>query len=205
MLSSALRALQELVGTVPDLALRKRAFEERTGAFGPDDPWFEARSAAFLDDVLCGGLARELAPRLDEEQRTYVTPLERAHRGLFRVGRASTGFLLADVWSGVELPIVRPELGVADALASADGFVDGRVVGAWSEATGAEVALLPGAVFHGADATSAVESLLPLARQRSLSTAALLDSLLRMDHALRSLSRVKAAFAYRADALPKRS
>src|SRR5580700_5242471 len=33
-------------------ASMRRAFEERTGAFGPDDPWFEARSRAFWDDVM---------------------------------------------------------------------------------------------------------------------------------------------------------
>ncbi len=183
----------------------KRAFEARTGVFGPEDAWFEARSAAFLDDALSSqGMARAIEQELASEHRAYVTPLERAHRGLFRVRREGRGFLLSDAWSSVEFQIEPDDAGLADALKSAAGcFVDGRVVGAMN-AGHAEIALMPGAVFHSEDATSAILALLPLARERGLSTTSTLDSLLRMDHALRSLSRVKAAFAYRADALPRK-
>ena len=39
--------------TPPDeMRALHRAFEQRTGAFGPDDPWFESRSRAFWDDAL---------------------------------------------------------------------------------------------------------------------------------------------------------
>ena len=208
MLSSALLAMHERVGAAAHGArvlTLKRAFEARTGAFGPDDAWFEARSAAFLDDALTSqGMARTIEPELGPEHRVYVTPLERAHRGLFRVRRLGRGFLLSDVWSGVELHVdSEAGGGVADALKSAAGFVDGHVVGAIQRGA-CEIALMPGAVFHSEEATSAIETLLPLARDRGLSTGAFLDALLRMDHALRSLSRVKAAFAYRAEALPKK-
>jgi hypothetical protein len=63
------------------------------------------------------------------------------------------------------------------------------------------VALLPGAVFHPREATSAIPPVLDAARSRSLPTRDTLDALLRMERMLRSLSRVKAAYAYRADAL----
>lgn len=208
MLSSALLAMHEHLGAsarTGRVAELKRAFEERTGAFGPDDAWFEARSAAFLDDALCSqGMARAIQAELAAEHRAYVTPLERAHRGLFRVKREGRGFLLIDAWAGAELAIDSPEAGVVDALESAEGFVDARVVGTWAPERHAEIAVMPGAVFHAEDATRAIEALLPIARERSLATTTVLDALLRMDHALRALSRVKAAFAYRIDALPKR-
>ncbi len=208
MLSSALQAMHKQVGAPSQserVAELKRAFEDRTGAFGPDDAWFDVRSSAFLDDALsCQGLARAISPNLGPADRAYVTPLERAHRGLFRVRNEARGFLLVDAWSGAEFLIDAPDAGVKDALATANGFVDGRVVGVLNENVSAEIALMPGAVFHADDATRSIESLLPLARERLLSTTNFLDALLRMDHALRSLSRVKAAFAYRTEALPKR-
>jgi hypothetical protein len=204
MLSSALQAMHEHVGREGQsgrVAELKRAFESRTGAFGPDDPWFDARSAAFLDDALCSqGLARTLSTELSTEHRVYVTPLERAHRGLFRVRKEGAEFLLQDAWSGAEFSIAVTDPGLRDALSSAEGFVDGRVVGV---AEPIEIALMPGALFHSADATPAISALLPVARTRALSTTTLLDALLRMDHSLRALSRVKAAFAYRIEALPK--
>jgi hypothetical protein len=67
------------------------------------------------------------------------------------------------------------------------------------------IVLLPGAVFHAADALEPIRALVPEARARGLTTHAFLDALLRMDHALRALSRVKPAFAYRKEALPKAS
>ncbi len=207
MLSSALLAMHERVGAssrLTDVLACKRAFEVRTGAFGPEDAWFEARSAAFLDDALSlQGMARVIEEELAPEHRAYVTPLLRAHRGLFRVQREGKKFLLSDAWSSVEFQIEPEDAGVVDALKSASGcFVDGRVVAAMN-AGHAEIALMPGAVFHSEDATSSIEALLPLARDRGLTTTATLDALMRMDHALRSLSRVKPAFAYRAEALPR--
>jgi hypothetical protein len=48
-----------------------------------------------------------------------------------------------------------------------------------------------------------MRALLPVAKERGMATHAALDALLRMDHALRTLSRVKAAFAYRKESLPR--
>jgi hypothetical protein len=64
-----------------------------------------------------------------------------------------------------------------------------------------EVALLPGAIYHPHDATSAIEQVIGAARARDLTTDDTLDALLRMERSLRALSRVKAAYAYRAEAL----
>lgn len=204
MLTTALQAMTALA-TTPDYEARvaacKREFETRTGKFGPDDAWFEARSAAFFDDALTTqGLASAMAPLLSEEHRAFVAPLEAAHRGLFRAEKMGRAWVLRDTWSGIELVIDPPSDGLADALARASGYFDGRAVGTM-EAGVARVTLLPGAVFHAEDASPHIEALLPVMRERRLSTHAALDALLRMDHALRSLSRVKAAFAYRLQAL----
>jgi hypothetical protein len=190
-------------------AMRAR-FEARTGAFRPEDPWFEERSRAFwCDAVTTERFGRVVEAELTDEERAWLGPLERAHRGLFRAAAASLddgdrrgeqdARVLLDVWSGAELAVTtlddpsRAEL----AAASAQLF-DARVVGTedpW------EVALVPGAVFHPPDATTAITPVLVAARARSLRTDEALDALLRMERTLRSLSRVKAGYAYRAEAL----
>jgi hypothetical protein len=182
------------------LAMRA-AFEARTGSFSPRDSFFEARSSAFWDDALTsGGFGRELLPELSAESAAMVEPFARAHRGLFRVEPEDDRFLLVDEWSGAEFAVEPASPGLRDALERVSGLVDGRVVGV---PVSERIVLLPGAVFHAADAIDPIRALLPAARARKLETEALLDALLRMDHALRALSRVKAAFAYRKEALPR--
>ena len=176
--------------------LRAR-FEQRTGAFSAKDAFFEARSAAFWDDALTrGAFGRDLASDLSEKSRGAVEPLVRAQRGLFRVEKQSGETLLVDEWRGAEWLAAVATPGLRDAINQASSLVDGRVV-----SFGGAVVLLPGAVFHAADALEPIRALLPEARKADLGTHDFLDALLRMDHALRSLSRVKAAFAYRREAL----
>ena len=188
------------------LAMRAE-FEARTGSYSSRDSFFEARSAAFWDDALTrGAFGRELAAELADDARALVEPFARAHRGLFSVARPLDGrgrvetpddaFLLVDAWSGAELVAEPSTPGLRDALESASGLVDARVVGA-----AGRIVVLPGAVFHHADALAPTLALLPEAHARGLSTHDALDALLRMDHALRTLSRVKPAFAYRKEAL----
>lgn len=188
------------LGGAPALASRVAAmradFEARTGAFVPEDPWFEERSRAFwCDAATAGRFGREVREQLAEDERTWLGPLERAHRGLFRV----EGALLVDAWSGAELLVTSmDEASRGELDASAGQLFDGRVVGAEDPYV---VALLPGAVFHPRDATAAIAPVLAAARERAMTTAEVLDALLRMGRALRSLSRVKASYAYRAEAL----
>ena len=188
-------------------AMRAR-FEERTGAFAPDDDWFEERSRAFWSDAVTRmRFGREIEGELTAGERRWLAPLERSHRGLFR---ASEG-VLVDVWSGAELVVtVVDEASRAELDAAAGQLFDARVVGFSGGApmdgstdadVGWVVALLPGAVFHPRDATAAIEPVLAAARARDLATDDVLDALLRMERMLRSLSRVKAAYAYRPDAL----
>jgi hypothetical protein len=174
----------------------RAAFEGRTGAFLPEDAWFEERSRAFwCDAVTRGRFGREVGGRLGEDEQAWLGPLERAHRGLFR----AEGWLLVDAWSGAEfLVTTMDEASRAELEAATGQLFDARVVGADSPHV---VALLPGAVFHRRDATAAITPVLAAARARSLTTTEALDALLRMERTLRSLSRVKTAYAYRSDAL----
>jgi hypothetical protein len=208
------------------VAEMRARFEERTGAFAPEDPWFEERSRAFwCDAVTRERFGREVEGELTGEERAWLGPLDRAHRGLFR----ADGDVLVDAWSGAELIVTLvDEESQAELNAAAGQLFDARVVGSTDAhrgtgstdahrgtgSTGAHrgtgstdvvVVLLPGAVFHPRHATDAIAPVLAAARSRELSTDDVLDALLRMERTLRSLSRVKAAYAYRADALAQRT
>jgi len=192
----------------PRVAELRALFEARTGKFTPEDAWFEARSRAFWDDAITRqGFAVEAArgdATLSEEVRALAPAFARAHRGLFVI-EAQSIRSLRDVWSGAEFLVDEIDDGMRDALAAASAPFDARVVGvagAGAMRDGApRVALLPGAVFHPADAIEPIDAVLKAARQQGMTTDGTLDALLRMERALRSLSRMKAGYAYRASAL----
>jgi len=181
------------------LAKMRRAFEQRTGTFGAEDAWFEARSRAFWDDALTRqGFAREVAPTLPEEGRAWALAFDRAHRGLFRAEEADGKWVLRDAWSGAEMIVDAADDGSREALHAAAGLFDARVVAIGEPIS---IAMLPGALFHSEEATEAIESVLDAARAQGLDAHDVLDALLRMERRFRSLSRVKAGYAYRADGL----
>jgi hypothetical protein len=202
------------LGASPARAARveamRRDFEARTGAFlahgarpsgsGLDLAWFEARSRAFWDDAVTRqGFAREVAGELGPEAEPLVGALERAHRGLFRVERpGDEPAVLADAWSGAAFFVDDADPGTREALEAAAGLFDARLVGTPEPP---RVAILPGALFHPENATPAIDEVLAAARARGMAADAVLDALLRMERSLRSLSRVKAGYAYRAEAL----
>lgn len=176
------------------------AYQHRTGTFGPEDPWFEARARAFWDDALVTqGFASLAAANLGAEARSFADCLSRAHRGFFIVEEVDDrGARLVDVWSGAEL-LVRPiDETQALTLEHADGAMDARVTGV---PFGADLFLLPGAYHHPADAVAPAIEVLLAARRRGMQTQDVLDALLRMELVLRASSRVKAAFAYRVESL----
>ncbi len=188
-------------GRARQVAELRAAFEARTGSFASEDAWFEERSRAFWSDaVTAGHFGRLVEAELTEAERRWLGPLERAHRGLFRMAGRQT---LVDVWSGAELEVtVLDELETrAELDASVEGLqlFDGRVVGV--DGAGFSIALLPGLVFHPREATAPIEAVIRAARERAMNTPDVLDALLRMERTLRSLSRVKAGYAYRPDAL----
>ena len=144
-----------------------------------------------------GGFGREVEASLTPAEQQWLEPLERAHRGLFRV----EGRVLRDVWGGAVLELTAiDDSSRAELDASAGQLFDARVAGAFSPKV---VAFLPGAVFHPREASAAIELVLAAARATGLGTDDLLDALLRMERTLRSLARVKAAYAYRPEALAR--
>lgn len=178
-------------------------FCERTGDFGPEHDFFEARSRAFWDDALSGqGLGERLAAEIPEAHREGAVAIARAARGLFRVAPIEQGYHLTDEWNGARFFVASPPDGLRDALLRAEGYVDGRVAATLESH---ETLILPGALFHPADAIEAIDQLMVIARERGLSTQTFLDSLLTMERNLRAHSRVKAKYAYRPEALAQGS
>jgi hypothetical protein len=204
-------AIVSLLGGEPfaaRVAAARAGFQARTGAFGPEDAWFEARSRAFWDDATTRGGLAALACATPEAAETttgvgaWVGPFARAHRGLFVVAeREDEETVLHCLLTGVDLFVDDLEPGTRDALAAASAPFDGRVVAA---GTPIRCALLPGAVFHPEDAKEPILKVLAAAREKKLSPETTLDALLRMELSLRSLSRVKASYAYRPEALRAR-
>jgi hypothetical protein len=190
-------------GDLGEQAARLRAeFQKRTGAFGPEDPWFEARARAFWDDALTTSAFGLLAAqRLPPGVRAIAQCLRRSHRGFFLVDDSDDRFAsLIDLWSGAELLVRHLDETQALTLEHADGAMDARVTACPS---GSDLFLLPGAYHHAPEALAPATEVLVAARERGLSTGETLDALMRMDLVLRASSRVKAAFAYRAVALPQ--
>jgi len=184
----------------------RTAFERRTGAFGPEDAWFESRSRAFWDDALTTqGFAALAAPHAGREAAEVAPTFDRAHRGLFVVEEVDdAGAHLVDLWSGAELLVTHLDEAQALSLAHADSAFDGRVVASGSpDAPTPVLLLLPGCFHHAPDALEPIQGLLGVARERALERGAVLDALLRMDHVFRSSSRVKPAFAYKVESLPR--
>ena len=177
-----------------------RAFEVRTGSFGPDDPWFESRSRAFWDDMMTrqGVTAEVLGDVDDAPSPDWTGALARWHRGLFQSRNVQGSVVLSDLWSGAELVVHELDEASRDALAAPSGPFDGTVIAATDPV---RLALLPGAIFHAEEAEPAIAEVLTAARTRGLATGDVLDALLRMELSLQALSRVKPSYAYRPDAL----
>ena len=181
----------------------RAAFLDRSGRFDPGHPLADVRDRAAWEDALVrGGLCRAIAAELeDPAERALCRSLETAHRGIF-VSRALAGTeLCRDLWSGAEFVLLARDDVVRElALTTERGgcpLWQARLV-----ATPGGCVVLPGAVFHPVDALTPVEETLRVARERSLERDVVLDSLLRMEHAFRTLTRVKLAYAYRPAALP---
>lgn len=182
----------------------RELFQTRTGAFGPEDEWFESRSRAFWDDaVTTQGFARIAAPHLDQGMADVVTRFDRAHRGMFVVESSDDrGAHLVDLWSGAELLVRHLDEAQALTLAHAEGAMDGRVVaGPVAAGEVAPLFMLPGTLHHGPDATEPLQKVIAAARERDMKTGDVLDALLRMELVFESSSRVKAGFAYRVESL----
>lgn len=211
---SASSAYEELLvlGARPScadiVAEMRKTFEERTGAFGPEDAWFDTRGSAFWDDALTTQKFGSRVEGVSDGARVWALRFERAHRGLFRAFREGASFMLEDLWGGAAFVIDPPTEALASELVAAceengeEQLFDGRIAGS---ADPFSVTLMPGAVFHRAEASVAIASVLEAAKARGLTRDDALDALLRMDRKLQSHARVKATYAYRAELLAQKS
>ena len=184
----------------------REAFEKRTGAFGPEDPWFEARSRAFWDDALTAqGFATLAGPLLEgEDLATIAGRFDRAHRGVFVVEEVDQeGAHLVDLWSGAELLVHHLDEAQRVTLEHAEGPMDARVVAGLPDGGAPALFVLPGVLHHGPDALEPLGRVITAARERDMATGDALDALLRMELVFRSSSRVKAGFAYRVESLSR--
>jgi hypothetical protein len=181
--------------------LRER-FLERCGRFEPDHPAAAAReSAAWEDAMVRGGLLRVLADELDDAgERAIAVALLHAQRGVFAFERVDAQLLALDLWSRAQFVVV-PRDGIGRDVALAGVHYDSPPCQARVVASAEGVVVLPGAIFHPADARTAIEGALADARKRRLDTDQALDALLRMEHTWQTMSRVKVAYAYRADSM----
>lgn len=192
----AAAAAPELSGVVSEIRAR---FAERVGPFSPTDPWFEERSAALWDRVLCDRrvLAALGGQALSPEQRVVVDNLWRAQRGLFEVHPAGGTVDVMCVVSGAAFRLAKSDDAArAMSRGGEGGWIDGHVA-----ASAEGVALLPGFLVHPAEATEPMRALVSI----ELEFDALLDALLAMRHQLAARSRMKAKQVYRADALSPRT
>ena len=212
--SSAYEAYEAIVAALsqPDLAdavrARRAEREASSGATDGDDEGFEGRMQVFWDAAVTTPLLLErIRDRVSEGILAWIGPFGRAHRGLFAVDRDDSGAplmagsapIIRDVWSGAAFILTPlPPRELALALRTTEGRFDGRVVGCDAPL---RVALLPGALFHPPDATSAIDKVVAAAKAEGLAKDDALDALLRMEARLHAHSRVKPSYAYRADAL----
>jgi hypothetical protein len=202
VLSAVYEELIQRANAQPHAGLSRvlvRRFLERTGKLPPDHPQASFRHAAAWEDAMCsGGLARQIAPDLDDPvERNLTLLLERAHRGIFRFDTLGARHVVHELWSGAWFILVaRDDIGRAVSGDNLGSLCQGRVVGAPDGC-----AFLPGAIFHDAAATGCIESVLQAARKESIDDNTLFDALLRMDHALRTMSRVRPGWAYRVEVL----
>jgi hypothetical protein len=160
----------------------------------------EARLAAGLDDALTqGGLAARIAHSIeDPKARALARVIGRAQRGLFAIVPRPGPLVVRDYCRRGEFVVVDgDDVGRALRVPGAEpSLVDGRIVAA---ADGC--ALLPGAIFHPAEATPLLGDILAEARRLAIEPDDLCDTLLAMHHVFLALPRVKIGFAYKIESL----
>lgn len=177
----------------------RETFWERSGRFELAHPAREARERAAWDYALVrGGLAALFGPELaDGAERSQAARIARGHRGLFAFHDFEGIVIAEDVWSRAQFILSSTDdLGRALLAQSKreESLCDAYVV-----AVEGGVTTLPGALFHPVEARPLIEQTIESARRRGLTMHTVLDALLRMEHALQTLSRVSVRYAYRAE------
>ncbi|MBN1608872.1 MAG: hypothetical protein JW940_19755 [Polyangiaceae bacterium] len=181
----------------------RRQFHERCGRYDSNHPQAELREIAAWEDALVrGGLAGVAGGSLeDPQQRKLARAFTSAVRGVF-VFTVEAGHVIAqDLWSRAPLLVLDVDA-TGRALVPSDPATGTPPCQARLLPTLDGCTVLPGVVFHPADALTAIDHTLEVARERALDTDSVLDALLSMEHRWQTMSRVKVAYAYRAEFLP---
>ncbi len=176
-----------------------QAFLRRTGRFDAGGVEAARRMDAAREDALCrGGWAARLAGGLsDPAEQSLAALLPRAHRGVFVFDRVREHRIVRDILQGGAFLLVPRDSVGREVIDDNEGAVCvARLVGGMDGC-----AMLPGVVFHRADATPHIVEVVATARERGMAVDDVCEALLRMDHALQTLSRVRPAYAYRSEAL----
>jgi hypothetical protein len=182
----------------------RAAFAQRCGETPGDDPRAEARQGAGWEDALIeGGLAKKLAAGLTDPAECEVARLiAGAQRGVYVFEADRRSLRAVDLWSRAVFVMAERDHVCREldrrALSHDSPICQGHIL-----ASNEGCLLLPGTIFHPIDARAPIVGTLERARERRLPRRAVLDALLSMEHAFRTLSRVKVAFAYRPEALPR--
>jgi hypothetical protein len=178
----------------------REAFEDRTGTFPVDHGKAGERAAAAWEHVLIAdrlaiGLSQEMS---DPGERELTETMCKAQLGLYELCAHGGHRYVHDGWRGASFLLMpRDDMHRnAMALPEANGVFLGRVLALPEGCT-----VLPGAIWLPGDAVPLLPNLVAQAQQREMSLQNFSYALLRMDHAFATLSRVKAAFAFRPEAL----
>lgn len=190
----------------PDAIARARAeFAARTGTFEPDEAWFEERTRAAFDFALVewgdprGILLRAWAARAAAPDARVALALGRAVRGLYRVERRAEpdGVVRVIEQFGGAPMLLDDDASLVSRLRDGDVF-DGRVL-----LFDGAVRVLPGIVFHPAEALAAVTEILAAARAAGRAGSDILDGLLRMRMRFDRFTGMHARHVYRWDAIDR--
>lgn len=209
-LTSSPIAIEPLVDRIvsdsdPDAVARARAeFAARTGSFEPDDAWFEERTRAAFDFALVdwgeprGVLLQAWAARAPAQDARAARALGRSIRGLFRVERLAEepSVRLIELLGGASV-VLGAESSLVSRLRDGDVF-DGRVL-----LFDGAVRVLPGMVFHPAEAAAAMTEILAAARAAGRTDPRILDGLLRMRMRFDRFTGMHARHVYRWDAIDR--
>ncbi len=178
----------------------RAGLSERCGHFQRDHEAAAARDAASMEFALVGGeLAREIGAGLsDAAERELATQIAGAIPALLMFHDHSGLLVAEDLWSGASWWIAPTDDVGRDVRVQ---LPDSPIAQCRLVVQQSGCAVLPGVVFHPADAREPIQATLRRASALGLSTQQVMEALLRMEHSWQTLSRVKVTYAYRADAL----
>lgn len=179
--------------------LRAR-FTQRCGRFNSDHPAAASRDAASLEHVLIAeGLAARIGASLDDPGERSEAALIASAEPALLVFEDHAGLLVGhDLWSASAWWIA-PEDDIGRDIRLQ--LPDSPVAQCRLVVTDGGCIILPGIVYHPADAYELLAGVLSHAREQRLNSYTLFQALLRMEYRFRTLTRAKLGYAYRPENL----